>query len=427
MEALMQYVWQFRLWPAADMRTVDGERIDVLDPGTLNKDSGPDFFNAKIKIGSQMWSGNVEMHVRASDWARHGHDKDSAYDSVVLHVVEVDDAPVFRPDGRRIPQMVMVCARDFADRYHRMVNDPARDLACGLEIAGVPRLYIVDWLTALGHERLQHKADRVAALARAYNGSWADAVYVTLARALGFGTNSEPFEILARSIPLKVLLKHSDSLQSVEALLFGQAGLIPPGSGDDDLYVRRMADEYAFFSVKYGLRPPAGCSWKMARMRPANFPHRRIAALAAMVYRGFSAAGRVLACESEADALGIFDFDMAGYWARRYSFGSPSAPGVKAFSRASATVLIINVVSPVMYAFGEYTGDYRRQEAAVELLQRLKPERNGIVDIFARAGVEATDAFASQALIQLRKEYCLSRKCLFCRVGHRLLSQKAKA
>lgn len=423
----MQYVWQFRLWPAADMRTVDGERIDVIDPGTLNKDSGPDFFNAKLVIGGQLWSGNVEMHVRASDWARHGHDKDRAYDSVVLHVVEIDDAPVHRPDGRRIPQMVMACARDFAARYHSMVNDPSRELPCGLEIADVPRLHLADWLTALGHERLQLKADRVAALAKACNGGWADAVYVTLARALGFGTNSEPFELLARTTPLKILLKHSDSLLSVEALLFGQAGLLPADAGGADFYVKRMAEEYAFLSVKYGLRPSAGCSWKMARMRPANFPHRRIAALAAMVHGGFTAAGRVLGCESEADARGIFDFELTGYWARRYAFGAPSAPGVRAFSAASASVLIINVVAPVMYAYGEYAGDFRRQERAVELLQSLKPERNGIVDIFSRAGVRADDAFATQALIQLRKEYCLGRKCLFCRVGHRLLSQKAKA
>lgn len=426
MESLMQYVWQFRLWPVADMRTVDGERIEVLDPGTLNRDSGPDFFNAKVLIGGQLWSGNVEIHVRATDWMRHGHHNDHAYDSVVLHVVEVDDAPVFRPDGQKIPQMVMTCARDFSARYHHMVNNPARELPCGPELAAIPSLHLTDWITALGHERLFAKADRVLELAAAHQGNWAEAVYVTLARALGFGTNADAFEILAKTIPLKILLKHSDSLLSLEALLFGQAGLLGAESANDDFYVGRLKEEYGFLAVKYGLQPSANCNWKMARMRPANFPHRRIAALAMLIFRGFTAVSRILACESEEQVREVFGFDLTGYWARRYSFGPPSAQGVRALSYSSVSVLIINAVAPVVYAYGTYTGDSSRQSLAIDLLHSLKPERNSIVDIYVRAGIEPRDAFTTQALIQLRKQYCLQRKCLFCRIGHKLLSQKVK-
>lgn len=424
MEELMQYVWRFRLWPPSVMVTVGGQRIDVIDPGELNRGSGPDFFNAKISIGGQMWIGNVEIHVRASDWMRHGHDTDRAYDNVVLHVVEVDDCPVYRTDGQLIPQMVMRCAADFSQRYAQMVGNPALELACAPELSSVPQINISDWICALGYERLQAKADRV--LGHAVDGNWMQAIYITLARALGFGNNSEPMELLARTTPLKALLRHSDDLGAVEAMLFGQAGLLVGHETSEDAYVQRLCADYAFYSAKYGLHPSDGVCWKMARMRPQNFPHRRIAALAKLVAGGFRFGSQALAVYTEDDARALFDLRLDGYWARHFSLsdsGAGSSP--RAFSYSSTTVLIINVVAPLLYAFGQETGDTRRQEAAADLLQQLKPEQNSIIDIFARAGLQADSAFVSQALIQLRREYCTPRKCLFCRIGHRLLSHKA--
>lgn len=421
----MQYVWQFRLWPTADMVTVDGERIEVLDPGVLNTDAGPDFFNAKVMIGGQLWIGNVEIHIRASDWMRHGHATDPAYDSVVLHVVERDDAPVYRSDGQKIPQMVMTCAADFSQRYHQMVNNPARELPCAPELGAVPGLCVSDWVTALGFERMQAKADRVLDMLERSNGSWANAIYVTAARALGFGVNAEPFELLALTTPLRDMLRHSDSSLALEAMLFGQAGMLGEGAAEDGDYPARLADEYRFMAAKYGLAPSPNIMWKMARMRPQNSPHRRIAALAAMVRGGFAMGSRLLAVESEADARALFDISLSGFWAQHYNFTAAGA-GARAFSQSSISVLIINVAVPVLYAYGTFVNDRRRQELAVDLLQSLKPERNSITDIFERAGLKIADAFASQAFIQLRKEYCLPRKCLYCRIGHKLLSAKAK-
>lgn len=419
----MQYVWQFRLWPTADMVTVDGERIEVLDPGLLNTNAGPDFFNAKVMIGSQLWIGNVEIHLRASDWMRHGHDADPAYDSVVLHVVENDDAPVHRSNGQKIPQMVMTCAADFSERYHRMVNNPARELPCAPELGAVPQLCVSDWITALAYERMQAKADRVLDLLGRFNGSWTHAIYATTARALGFGVNAEPFELLALTTPLKDLLRHSDSALALEAMLFGQAGMLKPGAAEG--YEAQLAEEYRFLAAKYGLSPSPNIMWKMARMRPQNSPHRRIAALAAMVRGGFTIGSRLLAVESEAEARSLFDITLSGFWARHFNFASAGA-GARAFSQGSISVLIINVAVPVLYAYGSFVNDPRRQELAVDLLQSLKPERNSITDVFERAGLKIADAFASQACIQLRKEYCLPRKCLYCRIGHKLLSAKAK-
>lgn len=426
MEELMQYVWRFRLWPPSVMFTVAGERIDVIDPGELNRGSGPDFFNAKISIGGQMWVGNVEIHVRASDWMRHGHQHDRAYDNVVLHVVEVDDCPVYRTDGQLIPQMVMQCAANFSQQYAQMVQNPSLELPCAPELPQVPQINISDWICALGYERLQAKADRVLAHVRATDGNWTEAIYVTLARALGFGTNSEPFELLARTTPLKALLHHSDEVDALESILFGQAGLLAGLEGSQDGYIRRLLEDYAFYSAKYGLQPSNSICWKMARMRPQNFPHRRIAALARFVAGGFRFGNSLFAIKTEEDARALFGISLDGFWARHYTLtdsGAGASP--RAFSQASISVLIINVVAPLLYAMGQETGDTARQEIATDLLQRLKPEQNSIIDIFARGGIKANSAFASQALIQLRREYCVPRKCLFCRIGHRVLSRKA--
>lgn len=422
----MQYVWQFRLWPTHDMVTVDGRRVEVIDPGTLNRDSGPDFFNAKISIGGQMWIGNVEIHVRASDWHRHGHHDDPAYDTVILHVVERDDARISRKNGHEMPQMIMTCAPDFAEKYHSLVNNHARELACGGEISAIPSLNIVDWITSLGFQRLQHKADRVKDYMRKHSGSWLDAMYITFARALGFGTNAEPFEMLAVTTPLRHVLRHSDEGEMIEAFLFGQAGLLCLPAGQNQ-YHDFLAEQYRFLSAKYSLQPSPNIMWKQSRMRPTNMPHRRIAALAHMLRDSFPLSQAILHIKNIEDAYRLFDFNLDGYWARHYNFNpEPTATPVKAFSRASASVIIINCIAPVLYAYGETIGDTDIQERAVDILQQLTSEQNSIIRIFDQAGIKAENAFQGQALIHLRKEYCLQRKCLFCRWGHRLLSAKAK-
>lgn len=426
MEELMQYVWQFRLWPTHDMSTTDGRRIVVVDPGLLNRDAGPDFFNAKVKIGDTMWSGNVEIHVRASDWYRHHHDDDRAYDSVVLHIVDVSDMEITRSDGMKIPQMVMKCSPDFSTKYREMVQNRFRELPCGNEIGTLPSLYINDWLSALAFERLYAKADRVAGILKTTGDNWMDVIYHTLARALGFSINSQPFELLARTTPLKHMLHHTDSLFSIEAILFGQSGLLDGISVDDD-YLERLAGEYKFLATKYSLKKSGNMSWKMGRMRPQNFPHRRIAALAQMISHGFVFSNRILEIGSEEEARKLFDVSLTGYWSTHYSFSDGgNANSRKAFSYASVTVLLINIVVPVVFAYALSTGDQRRQEFAVDLLHSLKPESNFIIEMFGRAGINAKDAFTTQALIQLKRDYCEPRKCLYCRIGHKLLSAKVK-
>lgn len=427
MERLMQYVWQHRLWLPSDMAATDGTRIDILDPGLLNTNSGPDFFNAKIRIGDRLWVGNVEIHVRASDWHRHKHDGDPAYDSVILHVVGQDDAHICRSDGEEIPQLVMACAADFSKSYHEFVNNPTAELPCAEHIPTIDSIYLTDWVTSLAFERLYAKSDRIAAYAKHFNGDWGQAIYIALARALGFGINGDAFERLALATPLRQLMRHRGAPETIEGALFGQAGFLDnmPDSASDTEYVKRLKQEYAFVAAKYGLERPKDLGWKMSRMRPQNFPYRRVATLAQMIAQGFTIGYDLLHVGNEAEARELFSVHLEGFWSRRFTFGATSARSDKAFSDSSATTLIINVVAPALHAYGITTGRHELCERAADILQSLPPEENAYIRLFRAAGVACPDAFSSQALIQLRREYCQSRKCLYCRIGHRYLAGKA--
>ena len=426
MEKLMQYVWQQRLWPVAEMRTVDGKSIEVLDPGLLNRDAGPDFFNAKVVIGGETWVGNVEIHYRASDWHRHKHDSDKAYDSVILHVVDKDDAVIRRPDGQVIPQMRMPCDPGLNSRYSELVGRADIDLPCRKEIKSLPAIYITDWISNLAYERIYSKVDRIEDIRARLSGDWEQTCYVTVARGLGFGINGEPFERLALSVPLIFIGKHSDNLTAVEALLFGQSGLLDARATGLDPYAEHLAKEYAFLATKFGLKKPENPGWKMARTRPANFPHRRIATLAAMLHGGFRLMSRILDIKDIDSACELFTPELSPYWERRYSFGPESTRLSGSLSRSSALVMVINVVVPLMMAYGMNHGNTELTDRAIDMLHSIKAERNTIVELFERCGLSVKDAFTSQGLIQLRRNYCEMHKCLYCRIGHRKLSYHAR-
>ncbi|MGM9803132.1 MAG: DUF2851 family protein [Muribaculaceae bacterium] len=424
MEKLMQYVWQHRLYRNDEMTTNDGRRVRVVDPGLLNSDAGPDFFNAKVEIDGNMWAGNIEMHVRASDWRRHGHDANKAYDSVILHVVEKDDAPVYRTNGERIPQVVMCCNPDFSISYKQLIEAKS-ELPCAKHIATIPRLYITNWIERLAFERLHHKVDRIKQLGEQNGGSWQDTCYVTLARSLGFGVNSDAFERLARITPLRLLSRHSDSLFQIEALLFGNAGLLGDERYMGENYYRQLTSEYAFLSNKYSFKPIESHSWKLARMRPQNFPHRRIAMLAHYAYGGFNLMSDIIEAQQEEDLRKLFVVNLTGFWANHYTFGKPTELSQTALGQNSISILLINTVAPLLYARGEATANNSLCDRAVALLEELKPENNAIVQQFVRAGITCRDAFTSQALIELRREYCETHKCLYCKIGHSLLTVAA--
>lgn len=425
MEKLMQYVWKHRLWRSEDMVTNTGKKVRVVDPGLLNTDAGPDFFNAKIEIDGHMWVGNVEMHYRATDWKRHRHDSDKAYDSVILHVVAKDDAPVRRTNGELIPQLGLEVSPQFNADYASLVG-AAIEVPCATKIKQVPHLTIVEWVEGLAFERLHGKVERIHQLLDSFNGSWEDVCYVTLARNFGFGINNDAFERLARRTPLRLLGKHSDSVLQIEALLFGQAGMLDAQKPGMDSYYNQLCTEYAFLSNKFQLTPMEKESWKLFRIRPQNFPYRRIAMLAQFIEGGFRMMNRILEAEGEKEMRSLFEVELSGYWTKHYTFGKPNERATATLSRSSIDIILINTVAPLLYAYGELTGNYEMTDKAIKLLEDLRAESNSIVSHFVAYGIDCPDALTSQALVQLKREYCDARKCIYCKIGHHLLSKAAR-
>lgn len=427
MERMMHYIWQHRLWDGHKLATVEGLPVKVIDTGKINRDSGPDFFNAKIEIGGQLWVGDVEMHVKASDWYRHGHQNDSAYSSVILHIVEMDDIGITNPStGKSIPQMRLSYSRELEREFQRLSDAPMENLACSRIIADIPRLLLTDWISALAFERLNSKAQRIHHFLSLTTNNWEEAAYITLARALGSGTNGDAFQRLASSVPLRLLGKHSDSILAIESILFGQAGMLDEDIPDNQYY-RRLKNEYEFMKNKFGLSRPTDLNWKMARMRPANFPHRRIALLASYIFGGFYLTRNLLEAKDVEEATELFRKNYSPYWQEHFSFSPIKTERHLGLGKTTLHSLVINVAVPLIYAYGLShpgikEGDKYRDKA-VFFLESLESERNYIITLFKDHGITCPDALTSQALIQLRREYCEKKKCLYCRIGHRLLSQ----
>ncbi len=427
MEMLMQHIWQHKMWSGAPgLHTVDGREIEVIDQGMLNTGPGPDFFNAKIRIGHAVWAGNVEVHVRASDWHAHGHDSDAAYRNVVLHVVSEDDCRI-SIDGRELPQALLPLAPEVIERYESITRPRVGDAyPCRDRLPEIPRLWIDDWMTALGYERLQTKADAALDLLDRNHGDWLETAYQFLARGLGFGANGEAMERTARSVPLRILFKHAADPLSAPALLLGQAGLLPSPEDAADEVTLRLISDYNFLSAKFELSRPTDIRWRTGGIRPANAPCRRLATLAAMVDNGFTTATAAWNATSADEAIAVLRNapPMHTYFTSHHRPAVLSARPVSAsLSINAANILIINVIAPLIYARGYLADDTAAMERAVYMLQGLPPEDTAEVRTFAAMGLECHDAFATQALHRLHTAYCDTRKCIYCRWGHRLLAK----
>lgn len=424
MEKLYHYLWETGI-RGRKLTDVDGLPVEVIDPGVHNNDSGPDFFNSKLKINGVEWIGNVEIHVKASDWFRHGHTDDPAYENVILHVVAVSDKRIFHKDGSAVPQIELTLPEKFFQTYLSLADENT-SLRCGNMISQLPDLNKIDWLESLSVERMQNKASKVKEIHELSGGDWEQTCFVVLARGLGFGLNGDPFELLAKSLPLKIMHHHSDNLFQLEALLFGQAAMLDATYYMFDEYYQALCREYYFLSRKYGLKPLRPGLWKYSRTRPQNFPHRRIAFLANACIDGFSLFSRLVEKMDLADSIvDVFNLKAEGYWQSHYSFDTPAMRVPSELSRQSRILLAINVALPVLYAYASATGNYEKGEKIMQLLQGLPPENNSIVRQWQSIGFEAKDASASQALIHLSKEYCQKNKCIYCRFGHHFLRKSA--
>ncbi|MDR0427916.1 MAG: DUF2851 family protein [Dysgonamonadaceae bacterium] len=421
-EKLLHYVWKHKLYQSVELETTDGSSLEIIDPGILNTDAGPDFFNAKIKLGDKLWVGNVEIHLKSSDWYNHNHHQDEAYNSVILHVVEsVNNREVKDSSGRIIPQWSMNIPQSIKEDYVLWMNSES-NIPCLNRINELPEIYVNDWLSALLLERLERKNTQIQNWLEEYNNSWDEVFYIVLSRNFGFGINNDAFERLAKSLPLKYILKHSDSQLQTEALFLGQAGLLDADDIEDSYY-QSLRDEYQFLSKKYDLSPLPSFLFKSLKIRPNNFPHVKIVQLAGLVRKQL----RIFSCllkETELKSFRLlFDTEIHAFWETHYHFKKAASFRPKKLGLSAIDILIINVVVPVLFAYGKKNRQEECITKAIGLLESLKPENNFIVNLFKRRQINIQHAGDSQAFIQLKREYCDQKKCIFCRIGHKLLSK----
>ena len=440
MEQLLHYCWKHKLFPLEPITTTDGLDVEVIDPGLYNRrDSGPDFFNAKVRINGTLWVGNVEIHQKSSDWYAHGHDRDAAYNNVVLHVCGIVDTDVHTADGKPLPQMVLQVPAAVSSNYEELLKTDEYP-PCYKILPSLSRLMVHSWMSALQTERLEQKTEAIRHRVERQEGSWEAGYFMTLARAgyfmtlarnYGFGINGDAFEAWAATVPLKAVDHHRDDLFQIEAIFMGQAGLleldmIPEHYQKDALnegYFTRLRNEYLYLQHKFGLQPMDGAQWRFLRLRPQNFPHIRISQLAQLYYSRKAGLSQLLECETVEQLSALLSSYVTPYWETHYTFGSTSCKTQKHLSAASLNLLIINTAIPMLFAYGRHKSNERLCDRAFDLLEQLRAENNHITRMWQQCGLEVRTAGDSQALIQLKREYCDRKDCLRCRIGYEYLKR----
>ena len=404
MERLLHYVWKHKILPLKPLTTSEGQTVEVIDPGLHNHDQGPDFFNAKIRLDGTVWAGNVEVHLHSSDWYRHGHESDAAYNSVILHVVGEVDAEVVTQEGKTLPQVRLDIPEHIRRSYEELcrTEDYPR---CHRIISSIPSIKVRPWMDALLVERLKERSEKVAERAERTGGDWERATFVTLSRSFGFGLNGDAFERWAMRIPLSAAGKHRDDLFQIEALFLGMAGLI------DEVEVLRssqevllLRQEYAFLKHKFSLGDAMErADWRFLRTRPSNFPSARILQIAELYHSGRAQMSSLLGAQSVEELQ--------------------TCLAVKGMTAASRRLLIINTVVPLLFAYGRHTSNDDICQRAIRLLETLPAENNYILRQWQECGLKVSTAADSQALIQLKRQYCDRTDCLRCRFGYEYLKK----
>lgn len=421
MEQLLHYVWKHKIFSLKELKTTTGQQVEVIDTGLANTDAGPDFFNAKLKLDGVLWIGNIEIHERSSDWFKHGHHADAGYNSVILHIASEIDMEISRSNGERIPQIQLICPEAVRTNYKELLETDSYP-PCYRIIPSLPPFTAHSWMTALQMERFEQKATLLNERLKRCQGNWEDAFFITLARNFGFGLNGDAFETWAHQLPFRAVDKHRNDLFQIEAIFFGQAGILEDSDGDG--YYLRLKKEYTYLQHKFGLIPMDASLWRFLRLRPANFPHIRIAQLACLYHRAYGLLSRIMETETLQGVRDILKGGTSEYWLTHYTFGGSSPSRPKTLSNTSLDLLIINTVVTFLYAYGLHKGNRVLCARAGSFLEELKAENNYITRMWEQCGMKASNAADSQALIQLKKEYCDKKKCLYCRIGYEYLKRK---
>jgi len=419
-EEFLHYIWKHTLFDRSKLKTTEGKAIEIVQIGLHNHDSGPDFFNAKLKIGDTLWAGNVEVHIKSSDWNAHKHQFDKAYKNVILHVVWENDIEISLPGGYAVQALELkkLVPLSLLSKYEELKNS-AKRIPCESDIHKVNELVWHAWFDRLIAERLERKTNTIDLKLKATVNDWEETFYQTLLRNLGNPINTEPFERLGRSLPYKIIARHRPNEFEIEALLLGQAGMLEGKFKDE--YAQKLQKEYKYLQSKYSLTPISKAEWKFMRIRPPQFPTFRLAQLAAMLTKHARLFRLLTESEKIEDIVKLFSVPPSEYWLTHYTFDKASKKSTGIMGKPMIEMLIINAIVPLLFLYGKNTGNELMIDKAFEFLHELKPESNSIIKKWGSLKINAHDAYETQALLQLKNEYCDKRRCVQCAIGHNLL------
>jgi Protein of unknown function (DUF2851) len=419
-EDFLHYLWRTRRFDLTDLKTTKGETIDIQDFGEHNHNAGPDFLNATIRIGDMVWAGNVEMHVKASEWTQHKHQNDKAYNNVILHVVFEEDKTILtqNTEGVACLELRGRIPEGIAQKYWSLMHNE-HWIPCQQQFYTVSELTKTMWMERLLVERLEEKTEAIATSLNQNKMDWEETFYQFIARSFGAKVNAEPMEWLARSLPHRVLAKHKNNLFQVESLIFGQSGLLDKGFEDE--YPTLLTKEHAFLSHKHQLTPIETVAWKFSKLRPNNFPTIRLAQLASLVHQSTHLFSKVLESDSIEHIKALFDVKISDYWHTHYTFDTPSVLRPKTIGDDAFNLILINTIIPFLFYYGKLKKEEVYKDRAFAFLEQLKPESNNITEGWQLLGLEPKSAFNSQALIQLKNKYCDKKRCLECAIGNAIV------
>jgi len=422
-EDFLHYTWKYLLFDQNGLITSSGEKIIISKPGFHNQDAGPDFFDGRISLDGTQWAGNVEIHINSSDWRKHDHHLDESYNNVILHVVFNHDEDVFNTYGKLIPVLELKnkIQTEIYFNYKNLIST-FTPVSCRDKLNEVSPVLIRSQLDKALITRLERKIKPVIQLLGKHKGDWEEVAFILFARALGQKTNAQAFEQLASSVSHKLLKKNSDHLLKLEAILFGQSGMLQ--SKLKDTYFTSLKKEYNFQKKKNLSFPLTGGEWKFSRMRPSNFPTIRIAQLAAVLHRSPDIFHEFLETENAEKFLEKFRIPASEYWNTHFRFGEPVGNHKKFLGEQALNGILINAAIPLIFCYGQLRDDEKYRQKAFDWLAELKPEFNRYTRLWQSLGLENNNAFDSQAMIEQFDHWCEKKKCLSCSIGSNLIKKK---
>ena len=418
-EDFLHYLWRFRKFDTLNLHTTNNESVTILNQGQYLQLAGPDFFNAQIVVGDQKWAGNIEIHIKSSDWYRHHHEGDPAYENVILHVVWEHDTEVFRRDNIEIPVVVLkqFVAPETLDNYYSLMF-PKTWINCEKQLSEVDDFLFTNWLERLFVERLERKSKIITDLSTQMGNDWEAVLFCLMAKNFGLNTNGETFLKIAQSIPFQIIRKESEELANIEALLFGRSGLLD--TDKEDNYFWNLKSRFGYLSNKYKFETTHIAPVQFFKHRPDNFPTIRLSQLANLYFSRRNLFSEIIKTHSVKSIYAIFKVPVSDYWQTHYQFDKESPKKIKLLSKAFIDLIIINTIIPIQFAFAKSRG-LEITETLIMLLQQIAAENNGVIDKFNFLGINARSAFETQSLLQLKSEYCNNGRCVDCAIGNALL------